>query len=139
MFFKTKRYLLFFFSVIIILFSQFALASDLYWLCGPDEDGCPEDGYEFCVCIPHNDTHANQPYCLDFDELGCAPLSEKPDCNSHFVFQDQTSCLATIFHSIPDNPCTLTTKSFCTEHHTAFCEESGNPRTCKYSPANYNK
>ena len=131
MFFKAERYLLFFLSASIIFFSQEGLASDLYWLCGPDEDGCPEDGYQYCVCIPHNDVEANQPYCLDFDTLSCTPLTQTPNCDKHFVFQDQTSCLATIFHSIPDNPCTLTTQSFCLEHQTGFCDESGRPDTCK--------
>ena len=133
MFSKTKRYLLLITTGTILFFSNMTLADEPYWLCGPDEDGCPEDGYQFCVCIPHHKTEAYQPYCLDFDELSCTPLTQKPNCNSRFIFQNQTSCLATIFHSIPDKPCTLTTQSFCTEHGTAFCDESGKPNTCKYS------
>jgi hypothetical protein len=39
--------------------------------------------------------------------------------------------LATIFHSIPDNPCTLTSNTFCQDHHTTFCDPDGNPRSCK--------
>ena len=119
-------------SGIILLSSISTQASDLYWLCGSDEDGCLPDGYQFCFCIPQHETQSNQPYCLDFDELSCTPLTKKPHCQDHFIFKDQTSCLATIFHSMPDNPCTLTSKSFCTEHQTAFCDESGQPKTCHY-------
>ena len=119
--------------LIALLFSTMSFANPLYWLCGPDEDGCSEDGdYEYCACVPYNETNANKPYCLNFDELSCAPLAQNPNCNQHFIFKNQTSCLATIFHSIPDNPCTLTTASFCMEHHPALCDESGTPSSCKH-------
>lgn len=110
-----------------------ASGSDLYWLCGPDEDGCHEDSYAYCACIPHNDQYANQPYCLDFDTLSCEPLIQKSHCDRHFIFENQVTCLATIYHSMPNIPCTLTTYDFCKNHGSTFCNETGEPGTCKHS------
>ena len=118
---------------ITLFFSTLSFAGDLYWLCGTDEDGCSDDGdYEFCVCIPSNETQATKPYCLNFDTLSCAPLSDNPTCDPHLTFPDQTRCLATIYHSMPDKPCELTTRAFCTEHHPAICDEQGTPESCKH-------
>ena len=128
---RTKLLLKLFF-LCLLSYASLSIAEDRYWLCGPDEDGCPEDGdYEFCACIPYDTTYANQPYCLDFDELTCTPLIKQPHCDKHFIFKDQTSCLATIYHSIPDNPCTLTHYSFCAQHQPSFCDANGNPSSCK--------
>lgn len=123
----------FFYSFLLYLFClNLAFGSDLYWLCGPDEDGCPEDGYEYCACIPHSDPYADQPYCLDFDLLSCEPLAKHPTCDKHFIFDNQMRCLATIYHSMPDIPCTLTTYDFCKNHGSHFCQEDGQPHSCTH-------
>ncbi len=129
---KTKCYFAIC-ATIVLLFVNIAQADQPYWLCGPDEDGCPADGYQFCFCIPQDPVHANEPYCLDFNALSCAPLADKPDCNPYLTFKDQASCLATIFHSMPDVPCTPTTRSFCETHKTAICDKSGKLDTCRYN------
>ncbi|MCX7116882.1 MAG: hypothetical protein NTW94_03070 [Legionellales bacterium] len=105
-------------------------SSDRYFLCGPDEDGCFEDMYESCLCIPYNDIEAEHPYCLDFDVLKCTPLSQTPHCEPMFVFNNQSECLATIFQSEPTPPCTITTHAFCLKEHLAICDANGQLDSC---------
>jgi hypothetical protein len=104
--------------------------SDRYFLCGPDEDGCYQEIYQYCSCIPYDDLEANEPFCLDFDKMICLPLSKKQDCSGSFIFSNQGECLATIFHSEPTHPCQLTTYNFCLEQHTFFCAPDGQPESC---------
>lgn len=106
-------------------------AESRYILCGPDEDGCFMDQVQYCACIPYNEIHALQPYCLDFDKMQCEPLSEKPACPERFIYKDQMRCLATIFQSEPEPPCSVTTYSFCVNNKAWMCDAVGNPRSCK--------
>ncbi|MDI9818690.1 MULTISPECIES: hypothetical protein [unclassified Legionella] len=114
----------------LFCYSAASYSQEQYFLCGPDEDGCFEDVYQYCACIPYNEKEANKPYCLNFDELTCNPLSQVPDCDPGFVYRDQGSCLAVIYQSIAEPPCPLTTKSFCLENHTSICNEDGRPESC---------
>ena len=109
------------------------VAGDRYLLCGPDEDGCFEETYPYCGCIPYNELHGNQPYCLDFDELRCTPLSETPNCKSQFIYQNQGECVATIFQSEPIPPCRMVTHEFCLKNHLAFCAPDGHVDSCHYN------
>ena len=101
-----------------------------YFVCGPDENGCYDEIYEYCSCIPVNETDYPKPFCLNFNKLTCTPLSETPNCDTSSIYPNQATCLATIFHSIPDTPCTIRTHSFCVENHAYFCDPNGDPNTC---------
>ena len=90
-------------------------ATDMYFLCGPDEDGCFDDDYTSCICIPQDD-NPNTPYCLYFHNLEFVPFSKKIRCPQTLIFNDQGSCLATIFHSTPTTPCHVKTRDFCITH-----------------------
>lgn len=105
-------------------------SSDRYFLCGPDEDGCFPDIYQYCACIPFNDFEANTSYCLDFDNLSCTPLSQTKKCEPSLVFKNQGECLATIFQSEPNPPCKITTHAFCLENHSRICAQNGQPNSC---------
>lgn len=110
---------------------QRAFSEPLYYLCGSDEDGC-FDGYEvYCACIPVSSLQANQLYCLDFDNMTCQLLSERPDCNAALIFKNQVSCIATIFQSEPYPPCKVATQSFCYLNAIFICHENGDPASCK--------
>lgn len=127
----VKYSLIFFFTS--ILGSAYANADEsLYFLCGPDEDGCSQDTYQYCNCVPYNEKYAKTPYCLDFDALTCKPVAESPDCQPEFVFKDQGSCLAVIFQSHPEPACPLTTGTFCLEQQSAICAPDGQPDSCKH-------
>jgi hypothetical protein len=106
-------------------------SNDLYFLCGPDEDGCFEDDYSACACIPQ-DKAPDTPHCLDFDRFVCVPLQEMPGCISDHVFKNQGACLATIFQSTPIRPCKVKTQAFCIEHHIPFCDHNGEPNNCHF-------
>lgn len=108
-------------------------SSDLYFLCGPDEDGCFEDDYSSCACIPH-DSEAYTPHCLDTRNIRCTPLSQAPNCSRNLIFKNQGDCLATIFHSTPTTPCHIKTRSFCIEHRIPFCDQNGDPYNCHSQP-----
>ena len=108
-------------------------SSDLYFLCGPDEDGCFEDDYSSCACVPH-DTEAYTAHCLDMKNLRCTPLSQVTNCPSHLIFKNQGDCVATIFHSTPRKPCRIKTRSFCIENHITFCDRNGDPYNCHSQP-----
>lgn len=105
----------------LLLLGGFCFANDLYFLCGPDEDGCFEDDYSACVCIPHDEA-AYTPHCLDFERLICVPLLEMPTCRADHIFKNQGDCVATLFHSTPTTPCRVKTYAFCIEHQIHFCE-----------------
>ncbi len=105
--------------------------NELYYLCGPDEDGCPAGFEEYCTCTPLNNHQRTKPYCLDFDNMTCEPLSAVSDCSAQHTFKDQGSCLATIFQSEPTPPCKMVTKLFCEDHHVAMCDAKGNPESCQ--------
>jgi len=107
-------------------------ASDLYFLCGPDEDGCFDDDYTSCACISYDD-EPSTPHCLDFNNLECVPLSKVLRCPKNLTFKDQGSCLATIFHSTQLTPCHVKTRDFCIAHRIQFCEHNGNPHNCHAS------
>lgn len=109
-------------------------ASDRYFICGPDEDGCFDDMHQYCACIPYDDLNAERPYCLDFDNLTCRPLSKTPDCKPAHIYKNQGECLATIFQSEPEPPCAVTTHARCLEGHSAFCPPDGQPDSCWHTP-----
>ena len=106
-------------------------ASDRYFLCGPDEDGCFEESYSSCICIPVDPMNSEAPYCLDFDDLKCTPLSTRPDCSPKLTFNNQNECLATIFQSEPTPPCSFTTLEFCLQKHMMICDPTGQLGRCK--------
>lgn len=110
-----------------------SFSSELYFLCGPDEDGCFEGEYKYCACIPL-DNEANTPHCLDFTTLRCTPLSETALCLPHLTFKNQGDCIATMFHSTPTTPCRVKTRDFCIEQHIEFCDHNGEPNNCHKSP-----
>ena len=115
----------------LILTTQSAYPEQLYFLCGSDEDGCP-DGYEkYCQCIPLNVQQENLPYSFDFDNMSCQLLSEQPDCATPLIFKNQASCIATIFQSEPNPPCKVVSESFCHLHFIYVCDQNGNPDSCK--------
>lgn len=116
------------FSVLLLMQSSFA--SERYFICGLDEDGCAEGAYQYCFCIPYDEQEANRPYCLDFNNLKCTPLSKTPDCSRSFIFANQGECLATIFQSEPIPSCRLSTHTFCQEVHAHICDTSGQLNTC---------
>jgi hypothetical protein len=130
----TKRYFnahfIYLILTTLLLYCTLSYSNDAYLLCGPDEDGCPENSYDECVCIPYNSQKGMMPYCFNFDKFLCTPLSETPTCDPRLVFKDQASCMAINFQSEALPPCPLTTKSFCLEHHTAFCDIDGNRASC---------
>jgi hypothetical protein len=119
------------FSVLFVslLASAFAEAP-IYFLCGPDEDGCDDEYAQYCFCIPYNVRHATKPYCLDFVNFTCTPLVDVPDCNPRDIFPDQGSCLATIFQSEPEPPCRIVTQPYCESHQSAMCPENGHRTGC---------
>lgn len=94
--------------------------SELYFLCGPDEDGCFEEAYRSCACVPQ-DNEISSPHCLDFNTMRCTPLSQVPNCPAHLIYKNQGDCIATIFHSTPTTPCHIKTREFCVDHHIQFC------------------
>lgn len=128
--FIKKLYLFIFLIIGLFTWVHASYSSELYFLCGPDEDGCYEGIYQYCTCTPYNDTEANNPYCLDFDKLSCAPLSQTPHCDPSLIYRNQGECLATIFQSEATPPCTIKTHSFCMEHHTSICDTYGQPESC---------
>ncbi len=103
----------------------------LIFYCGPDEDGCFPGSEQYCSCVPYNQVEANKPYCFNFDELTCIPLSQVSHCESGFTFPNQGSCLAVIFQSEADPPCKLSTLDFCIQHHSAICDANGQPQSCQ--------
>jgi hypothetical protein len=116
----------------LLLYVNVGYGSARYILCGPDEDGCPKEGYQYCACIPYDEARAKERYCLDFDRMVCQPLSAAPNCDPSFIFKNQQTCLATIFQSEPEPPCILTTLSFCTKHHTYLCDKDGRSGSCHH-------
>lgn len=119
--FRTTLWITF----LVLSFSTFAFASGqgLYFLCGPDEDGCPSNGYEYCVCIAFDEQQGMHPYCLNFEKGNCIPIKNEPDCDSNLIFDNQASCIATLVQSVPSPPCPLKTRSFCEKHHILICEK----------------
>jgi hypothetical protein len=119
--------------LIALMFCHVSFGDARYFLCGPDEDGCPENQMQYCACIPLDEINFPKPYCLDFDNMRCEPLSKVPDCNLALIFKDQGRCLATIFQSEPEPPCLTTSLTFCRENHAWICDVSGDPSSCKPS------
>lgn len=113
------------------LFCETGLAADDYLVCGPDEDGCYKNIYQYCNCIPVNKQEGNKPYCLDFDEMRCQPLEQVPDCITSLIFKDQASCVSTVFQSGPKPTCPIKPKAFCQQHNMNLCDEDGHPGSCK--------
>lgn len=103
-------FLLLFFS------TSFAYAEPRDFLCGPDEDGCPSDGYEYCLCIPVDEENAKTPFCLDFDKMDCLPLKNAPHCQASLIYPDQGACLATLLQSESEPACPIVPHHFCEEH-----------------------
>ena len=102
----------------------------LHALCGSDEDGCLEDGYQYCFCIPYNIKDIDEPYCLDLDNLSCHPLRDVKDCHPNFIFKEQLRCLATLYESTPSNICRIVPDSFCEQHSIPKCDEFGTLESC---------
>lgn len=113
------------------IISTICYSNTLYFLCGPDEDGCFAEDYSSCACIPF-DNEPFAPHCLDFIKLWCIPLSELTSCLSKIIFKDQGSCIATIFHSTYRSPCAVKTREFCLENKINFCEHNGEPQNCTH-------
>ena len=118
--------------LVLILLPITGFCSERYYLCGSDEDGCFLDNAQYCACIPYDEVNAQHGYCLDFGKMTCSPLKDKPDCDDDMKYPNQGECLATIFQSEPKPPCKMTTKTFCTTNHTAFCAMNGEPGSCHY-------
>jgi hypothetical protein len=118
--------------VILIFFSLVgeATASELYYVCGPNEDGCNAFNRPYCLCMPYDGVQASTSYCLDFNDVSCAPLAHKPNCPSSDVFKDQANCLAVAFQSMPTPPCKLRPKSFCLKNKMSMCGKDGGQDTC---------
>ncbi|HSW92904.1 MAG TPA: hypothetical protein VLJ15_00950 [Gammaproteobacteria bacterium] len=116
--------------VLLFVFQTTFAESPFYFLCGPDEDGCPEGQEQYCACIPAS-ASPEQPYCLNFDARTCAPLIRQPNCARDLIFSNQETCLATIFQSEPEPPCVKVSQSFCSTHSTYVCNEQGDPDSCK--------
>lgn len=122
-----------YFLLAITIFISFSLsANNLYYLCGPDEDGCFEEDYTSCACIPQ-DTQPATPHCLNFNTLLCTPIADEPNCQSRMIFPDQAHCLATIFQSMPEPVCGTRTLDFCLKHHIQFCDGNGEPKNCHFN------
>lgn len=117
----------------LFFYATFSYSSELYFLCGPDEDGCFDDQYQHCACIPH-DNVANTPHCLDFTTMTCKPLSEPTNCRPDLIFKNQSDCVATLFHSTLTTPCRVKTRDFCIQHHIQFCDHNAEPNHCHASP-----
>jgi hypothetical protein len=113
--------------IALLLMTQNAYSeSAFYFLCGSDEDGCFEGQEQYCACIPVNSSYANQAYCLDFDNMTCNPLSLDSDCHKNLIYNNQGSCIATLFQSEPYPPCKIVTYTFCQSHNIHICDENGN-------------
>ncbi|WP_245183391.1 hypothetical protein [Legionella israelensis] len=119
-------------GICLLFFVNINYASERYFVCGPDEDGCYKDIYHYCACIPYDDEHAQTPYCLDFNKLTCSPLEQVPDCDPGMIYKNQGSCLATIFQSESEPPCPVRNHSFCLENDMAICDANGRPESCRY-------
>lgn len=120
-------------SVVLFCMLQTAQSSQ-YFLCGPDEDGCPKGFEQYCACIP---VRADQysPYCLDLDHMTCNPVSSQPDCKEkEIVVPTQGECVAMMYQSVKTPACKVKTESFCRQHSAAICDETGNPSSCKKQP-----
>ncbi len=117
----------------LLFYMVSSFSSELYFLCGPDEDGCFEGEYKYCACIPHDAT-PNTPHCLDFNTITCKPLSEASNCRPDRVFKNQGDCIATMFHSTPTTPCRVKTRDFCIQQHIIFCDHNAEPSNCHKSP-----
>ena len=115
------------------LYASTSYSEGLYFLCGPDEDGCFEDNYSACACVLQ-DHDANSPHCLDFTTIRCIPASQMTHCPAHSLFKNQGDCIATIFHSTQTTPCHVKSQVFCIQHHIQFCDDNGDPRHCHYAP-----
>ncbi len=130
---NEEFYMRFFQTVVILLLFPIQLTfaqPPYYFICGPDEDGCPQGYEEYCACIPPGIT-PNKPYCLDFSANTCSALSEVHRCKKGMIFANQASCLATIFQSEPNPPCPIAAPSFCYSHSASICAANGDPSSCK--------
>lgn len=115
--------------IFIFIFMTASEASDKYFLCGPDEDGCSPKYYNSCLCMPFDGALADSPYCLDLIHLRCLPVSLDPGCRSGDRVKNQETCLSTLFQS---EPATLPLKraAFCMKHHIALCPKDGSRDDC---------
>lgn len=100
----------------------------LYLLCGSDEDGCLPGSEQYCACIPIS-AKPNQSYCYAADWKSCHPFKKKSDCA--IKFDNQQSCITSLFQSDPTPFCREVTQSFCTSHSVPICDESGDLDSCK--------
>lgn len=113
------------------IFSNFCYSQSRYFICGPDEDGCSVEQVKHCVCIPYDESNYSRPYCLNFDKMQCEPLINLPNCPSTLIYEDQGSCLATIFQSEPEPPCPTVSEEFCMVNHITLCDVNGDPLSCR--------
>lgn len=128
-------YKILFFLALLCLIQSVQANPPFYFLCGTDEDGCPDGDEQFCACIPAN-SNWKEPYCLDFDHMTCVPfIKEHPNCIPTLKFNNQGECLATIFQSEPHPTCRQESLEFCRTHSTYICDENGNPDSCKKMPS----
>lgn len=110
-----------------------SFASDRYFLCGPDEDGCFLSDPASCLCMPYDDGLENTPYCMNFNDLTCKPMAEVHQCSQGEVVKNQSDCLATLFQSEAEPACPTVSKSFCEIHHVGLCKKDSDPYSCNHS------
>ncbi|MCC5791469.1 MAG: hypothetical protein JJT82_02510 [Legionellaceae bacterium] len=118
------------FAATLQLSPQVHYSNSLYFLCGPDEDGCSEAMSQHCFCIPYHTVHANTAWCLDMESLSCTPLAQVKHCEPGFQYPSQGHCLAVIFQSTSEPPCRVTSFAYCMENNSYFCEENGQLDRC---------
>ncbi|MFY7698337.1 MAG: hypothetical protein ACOVQX_05955 [Legionella sp.] len=116
-------------SLVVIMFHS-CWANNRYFICGPDEDGCPEDNEHYCFCIPYDEQYANQPHCLDLVHLRCMPYQPHASCNIHLIYRNQSECLATIFQSEPIPACKITNLLHCQQVKAHVCNKYGQLTSC---------
>ncbi len=118
-------------SLIVACVAVFANALASFYLCGPDEDGCDNSNLEYCSCIYKISEENQSQYCLDFQELGCEPLKQHPQCNPHDIIMGQGRCLSTLFQSMPEPICPTVSKNFCVQHKIRICNSNGQCKSGK--------
>ena len=123
------------FSTLLVMFFIFfihmAHASERYFLCGPDEDGCPSNDYKSCLCMPYDEGEARHRYCLNLDNLSCVPLKKVANCPKYYIYKDQSTCVSIAFQSEATPPCKVVSHKFCHNNHVVICDIDGGVDSCK--------
>ena len=107
--------------ILLLIIPSICLANtEHFFVCGPDEDGCYPEIYQYCLCVPVDEKTKSTPYCLNFDEMSCKPLANVKKCAN--IFRDQASCVATMLQRESYPPCPIKTASFCQTNHIDICQ-----------------